>query len=86
MARSDFEKRFPARSSQVVKTLARNVRHLRTSKGWTQDDLAVKAKIEQNAVSLLEHGRANPTLATLETIATCLGVRFIDLFDSKLVK
>jgi transcriptional regulator with XRE-family HTH domain len=86
MARSDFEKRFPTRSSQVVRTLALNVRHLRTTKGWTQDDLAVKARIQQNAVSLIEHARANPTLETLETIAMCLGVRFIDLFDSKLMK
>lgn len=83
---SDFERRFPARSSQVVKALARNVRHLRTTKGWTQDDLAAKANIEQNAVSLIELGRANPTLETLETIATSLGVRFIDLFDLKPVK
>jgi transcriptional regulator with XRE-family HTH domain len=86
MARSDFDKRFPVRDSEVLGTLARNVRYLRTSKGWTQDDLAGNVGIEQTAVSLIENRRANPTIETVETLASCLGVRFIDLFDPKLTK
>ena len=86
MARSDFEKRFPSRASPALRTLARNVRQLRKVKGWTQDDLAEKANLEQTAVSLIENGRANPTVETLETIAICLGVRFVDLFESRPTK
>jgi transcriptional regulator with XRE-family HTH domain len=81
MARSAFDKRFPARSSQIAKTLARNVRRLRKDKGWTQDELAAELRIEQMAVSLIENSRANPTLETLEAIAACFGVRFMDLFE-----
>ena len=83
MGRSGFDERFPARSSQATKALARNVRRLRKEKGWTQDELAAKLKIEQMAVSLIENNRSNPTLQTLEAIAACLGVRFVDLFDAR---
>ena len=83
MARSGFVRRFPTRSSQVAKALARNVRRLRKDRGWTQDELAAKFEIEQTAISLIENHRANPTLETLEAIANCLGVKFADLFDSR---
>jgi transcriptional regulator with XRE-family HTH domain len=86
VARSGFDERFPARNSQVAKALARNVRRLRKDKGWTQDELAAKLRIEQMAVSLIENNRANPTLEALEAIATCLGVRFVDLFEMRSTK
>ena len=70
----------------MAKALGRNVRRLRKAKGWTQDELAAKLEIEQMAVSLLENNRANPTLETLEAIAACFGVRFVDLFDAKSVR
>ncbi len=83
MVRSGFDQRFPARHSLVAKTLARNVRRLRKDRGWTQDELAAKLRVEQTAVSLIENSRANPTLQTLEEIASCLEVRFVDLFDTR---
>jgi transcriptional regulator with XRE-family HTH domain len=86
VARSGFDERFPARNSQVAKALARNVRRLRKDKGWSQDELAAKLQIEQMAVSLIENNRANPKLETLEAIATCLGVRFVDLFEMRSAK
>ncbi|MET4356387.1 transcriptional regulator with XRE-family HTH domain [Bradyrhizobium sp. RT9b] len=81
MVRSGFDERFPARDSQIAKALARNVLRLRKDKGWTQDELAAKLGVEQMAVSLIENARSNPTLETLEVIADCFGVRFIDLFE-----
>jgi transcriptional regulator with XRE-family HTH domain len=86
MARSGFDRRFPARNSQIAMALARNVRRLRQDKGWTQDELAAKLDVEQTAVSLIENSRANPTLDTLEAIAACLGVRFVDLFEMRSTK
>ena len=69
MVRSGFDQRFPVQNSQIAKALARNVRRLRKLKGWTQDELAAKLRVEQTAVSLIENGRSNPTLQTLEAIA-----------------
>lgn len=78
--RSGFGKRFPARNSQTAKALGRNVRRLRKERGWTQDELAAKIKVEQTAISLIENSRANPTLRTLEALATAFKILFIDLF------
>jgi len=80
MAQSGFGERFPARDSAVSKALALNVRRLRKERGWTQDDLAAETKVEQAAISLIENGRANPTLLMLESIARALDVAFIELF------
>ncbi|MEA2939711.1 MAG: hypothetical protein QOD09_240 [Bradyrhizobium sp.] len=82
MARSGFGKRFPARNSAASKTLAANIRRLRKARGWTQDDLAAEAKMEQAAISLMENRRANPTLLMLETVAKALDVGFVDLFTA----
>ncbi|WP_081334827.1 MULTISPECIES: helix-turn-helix transcriptional regulator [Bradyrhizobium] len=83
MARSSFDERFPERTSQTAKALARNVRKLRKSKGWSQGQLASRLEVEQTAVSLIENCRANPTLATLEALASSLGVRFVELFEAR---
>jgi transcriptional regulator with XRE-family HTH domain len=80
MAQSGFGERFPARNSAVSKALAANVRRFRKERGWTQDDLAAETNAEQAAISLIENGRANPTLLMLEGIARALGVTFVELF------
>ncbi|WP_256807645.1 helix-turn-helix domain-containing protein [Bradyrhizobium sp. Bra64] len=83
MARSGFDERFPTRNSQIAKLLARNVLRLRKDRGWSQDELAARLGIEQMAVSLIENARSNPTLETLEAIAACFGVRFVELFETR---
>jgi transcriptional regulator with XRE-family HTH domain len=80
MAQTGFGERFPARNTAVSKALAGNVRRLRKEKGWTQDDLAAETRVEQAAISLIENGRANPTLLMLESIARALDVAFMELF------
>ncbi|WP_298254964.1 helix-turn-helix transcriptional regulator [Bradyrhizobium sp.] len=79
--RKEFGERFPTRDSAAAQSLATNVRKLRKLRGWTQDDLAAEVKIEQAAVSLIENGRANPTLLVLEEIAGALEVRLPELLD-----
>ncbi|TKT71406.1 helix-turn-helix transcriptional regulator [Afipia massiliensis] len=81
-SRSGFGKRFPARTSQTAKALGRNVRRLRKEKGWTQDELAAKVKLEQTAISLIENNRANPTLSTLEALAAAFKIPFVELFEA----
>jgi transcriptional regulator with XRE-family HTH domain len=83
MARSGFGKRFSARNSAVSRTLAANIRQLRKERGWTQDHLAAEANVRQAAISLIESGRANPTLLMLETVINALDVGFVDLFTAR---
>jgi transcriptional regulator with XRE-family HTH domain len=65
-----------------VQALAFNVRRLRKALEWSQDQLAAEAQIDQNAVSLIENGRANPTLMVVEEIARALGVRLPELLEA----
>lgn len=76
-----FAERFETKSSTVVKSLAWNVRRLRKERGLSQEKLAGKCKSEQQSVSLIESGRANPTLKMVESLADALGVPFTDLFQ-----
>ncbi|MCK1284731.1 helix-turn-helix transcriptional regulator [Bradyrhizobium sp. 44] len=79
MARTGFGKRFPSRDSAAVRALAQNVRRFRKDKDWSQDQLAAEVGVEQNAVSLIENGRANPTLLVMEGLADALGVPLSEL-------
>lgn len=82
-AQKPFVERFETRPSTVIKALADNVRRLRKESGWTQEELAGACGIEQQAVSLIESGRANPTILTVENLASTLDVEFADLFEAR---
>jgi transcriptional regulator with XRE-family HTH domain len=80
--KTGFAKRFPTRSSPAVTALAANVRRLRMAKEWSQDRLAEAIGVEQNAISLIENGRSNPTLMVIEAIADALDADAKDLFET----
>ncbi|GAA3846412.1 hypothetical protein GCM10022626_14270 [[Pseudomonas] carboxydohydrogena] len=61
--------------------LARNLRRLRLERGWSQDDLAAEADVRQALVSAIEVETANPTLETLDRVATALGVELAKLLE-----
>jgi transcriptional regulator with XRE-family HTH domain len=50
------------------------VRTLREAEGWSQEELADRAKIYSNQISLLERAQRNPTFPTLEKVARALHV------------
>ena len=67
-------------------TLAQRVgtelEHARHEAGLTQLELAHRSGIQQAAISKLERGLGNPTLALIEALAHCLGVT-LDITASK---
>ena len=50
-------------------SLGRRIAVLRTSRGWTQQDLAERLAISRVAVSLLEAGRTDPSERTVTLLA-----------------
>jgi transcriptional regulator with XRE-family HTH domain len=82
MARRGFEDRFPQRESPAVQALATKVRELRKARGIGQIELAKEIGLDQNAISLIENGRANPTLTTLEFLADAFDVTLIELLGA----
>ena len=62
-----------------MRTLAANLRRLRKERGWSQDALAAAAGIDQNAVSLIENRRSNPTIVAVEGLARAFKVPIVEL-------
>lgn len=68
---------------RVAAALARRLRLAREGRGWTVDRAAQEYGVEPMSVWRMETGEANPTLATLVSIATALKVSLSDLLDEK---
>jgi transcriptional regulator with XRE-family HTH domain len=67
-------------TSRTFIELGRRIRSLRLEQRATQEAIAEKAAISVQHLLDLEHGRSNPTLASLCGIARGLGVSLQDLF------
>ena len=63
------------------RVLARNLRRLRLERALSQDDLATEAGLRQALISAIEVGTANPTLESLDRLASALGIYLAALFD-----
>ena len=61
--------------------IGKQIKKLRDLKGISQQDLAAKCNFEKSNMSRLEAGKVNPTLSTLEKVATALEINIIELFN-----
>lgn len=55
-------------------TVARNLRRLRAEKGWTQEELAFRAKVDRSYISQLETGAYSASVTMLGKLAAALRV------------
>lgn len=67
-------------SQKLYHQIGMNLRSYRRLAKLTQEDLAEKADISVHHLGFIERGKAKPTLATLERIASALGLHTEDLF------
>lgn len=58
----------------------RRIRNLREKAGISQRKLAESAKVDPSIISRIESGKGNPTLSTMQQLASALGVPFTWLF------
>lgn len=58
----------------VMETFANNIRRLRIEKGWTQAELARKAKISKSSLSNYENEKQLPGIYKVYRIAEALDV------------
>lgn len=61
------------------KLVGDNCARLRSTKGWTQEELAERSGLSQQYLSDLERGKRNPTIVTIYEIAQALGVSHVEL-------
>src|SRR5204863_9850251 len=72
MRQSDLEVRPGADS--IAQTIGGRVRQGRASRGWTLDQLAERSGVSRRMLVSIEHGSANPSIATLLRISDALGI------------
>lgn len=70
-------------AQELRAALSSNIRALRKAQGLAQEKLGLEAGVDRTFVSKLERGIGNPTLDILVKIANRLGVRVVDLLETK---
>lgn len=67
---------------EIRALLSLNMRRLRQSKGWSQEEFAHEAGLHRTYVSDLERGARNPTISVVDKLAVALGVNVGALLDA----
>lgn len=71
--------------NNLRKELGVQIRNLRKTKGFTQEELGEKADLSYKYVGELERGQVNVSIDSLVRIAESLGVKIGDLFSKEKV-
>ena len=65
----------------ILKTVGEHIRHYRTLRGWTQEQLAEALDSQGTYIGRVERGEQNIQLSTLEKIANALHISVGALFN-----
>ena len=65
----------------VTAAVARNLRSLRTGRGWSLDALASRSGVSRGVLVAIEQSRGNPSIATLCRISDAFGVALVRLVE-----
>lgn len=71
-----------AREQSYQESIGRVVERLRTSKGWTQTQLADAIGTSQSAIHRIEKGRQNISLELIKKLSTTLGSQILSVNDT----
>jgi len=66
-----------------VATLGHRIRHFRTRRGLTLDELGAAAGVAASQLSLIENGKREPRISLLSALAAALGVLPADLLSAE---
>ncbi|MEW2621936.1 XRE family transcriptional regulator [Streptomyces sp. NPDC048106] len=69
-------------AERAIRTIARNVKTLRTTRGWSLDALAARSGVSKGMLVQLEQMRTNPSIATLGRLADAFGVALTRLVEA----
>lgn len=69
------------RDKKLLTKFGKHLRKLRLEKGLSQEALTLNAELSKNMVGMIERGEVNPTLTTIESLATGLGITKKILMD-----
>ena len=63
----------------VDQALGQALRKLRTERGWSQSELALRVQMDRNYLSLIELGRNSPSVRMLMRLCAALEVKAADV-------
>ncbi|MDG1286792.1 MAG: helix-turn-helix transcriptional regulator [Rickettsiales bacterium] len=66
---------------QFINNYAADIKKRRKSLGYSHDKLADRSGVTRQAISKIEAGNSNPTLATMLRLASALDVRISDMLE-----
>ena len=66
-----------------VDALARRLKRYRRTQDRTQFELSAEIGISEEELSLLERGKTDPKLSTIQMIASCMGITVSDLLRTE---
>lgn len=64
----------------IDQALGQALRKLRTERGWSQSELALRVPMDRNYLSLIELGRSSPSVQMLFRLCAALDVTLIEVF------
>ena len=67
-------------NTNIQKEFGKRIRALRLAKGYSQEELAFKAKLDRTYVGGIERGERNPSLKNITKLAEVLDVPISELF------
>ena len=68
---------------KIIDNLATNLKLLRETKGYSQEDLAHKSGLHRTYISGIERKRKNPTVSIIQELALSLEVSPCELIKDK---
>lgn len=81
LEKKSFKREWEALEPEYI--IMKAIIEARTSQGLTQKELSLRSGIAQGDISKIENGNANPSIKTLQRLATamgkCLRIEFIDV-------
>jgi len=68
------------KQTKVYKQLGKKINQVRSSRGLTQEKLALDAGLNRAYIGYIERGERNPSVETINKIAKVLKVKLSELF------
>ena len=77
----DFAGVINIKNKKAIKAFGENLKSLRISKGFSQEQLANQADVPINQIGRIERGEVNTTISTVYAVASALNIKAKELFD-----
>ncbi|WP_188579933.1 helix-turn-helix domain-containing protein [Azorhizobium oxalatiphilum] len=73
----------PSEMLDTSPVLGEEIRHHRTARGWTLEELSKRSGVSIAAISKIEKGQSRPSFDTLLRIARCLQINFVQMMEGE---